>query len=406
VDIQNFDGIYHGPLRMRMALANDYRVPVESVRLQVGNENVEKITASFGLAADRPVHLLQLSGAYGAFATQGVFYGQEFGEIFGPSTILRVDAVDGQNWLDWSVPQARPVVTAGLAYLVTNILSDEAARWPSLGSPSVVEIGRPAGVKLGQTQDGLDAWAAGYTPDRVVVTWVGSRTTPRLSAHLPAVLWSALMQAASQGAPRDGWPVPQGVAVMDVCDPSGLLPTSDCPSIVSEIFLQGSEPTQADTLYRSYQVNRETGSLATVFTPPQFVEKKVFMIVPPEAQSWAQAAGIPTPPSSYDAIQPPPLKPDVNIRAPKLFADVSRVVQIVGTASGPDFDHYRLQAGKGFNPQEWIQIGQESSVPVEDGVLAEWDTSGLDGLYALQLVVVHSDQRVETAVIQVNIINP
>ena len=55
---------------------------------------------------------------------------------------------------------------------------------------------------------------------------------------------------------------------MDVCDPSGLLPTKDCPSIVSEVFLNGDEPFQLDNLYQSIAVNRETGYLATVFTPP------------------------------------------------------------------------------------------------------------------------------------------
>jgi hypothetical protein len=39
-------------------------------------------------------------------------------------------------------------------------------------------------------------------------------------------------------------------------------------------------------------------------------------------------------------------------------------------------------------------------------VLAEWDTSGFNGLYAIQLVVVRSDQRVEIAVTQVTVNNP
>ena len=41
-----------------------------------------------------------------------------------------------------------------------------------------------------------------------------------------------------------------------------------------------------------------------------------------------------------------------------------------------------------------------------DGVLTEWDTRGLNGLYAVQLVVVRTDQRVETAVTQVTVSNP
>ena len=46
-----------------------------------------------------------------------------------------------------------------------------------------------------------------------------------------------------------------------------------------------------------------------------------------------------------------------------------------------------------------------STVPAEDEILAVWDTSELNGLYAIQLQVVRADQRVETAVIQVTVDN-
>jgi hypothetical protein len=211
------------------------------------------------------------------------------------------------------------------------------------------------------------------------------------------------MQAASQDQKRTGWPLPKGVSVMDVCDPSGLLPGADCPNIVSEVFLNGSEPTQIDTLFRSYQINRETGLLATVFTPPQFVEKRVYMIIPAEAEAWAASTGLPRPPNAYDAIQPPGINPEVNITSPALFATVQGTVRIMGTASGADFEYYRLQVGQGLNPQEWIQVGEDRATPVEEGLLGEWDTQGLSGLYAVQLIVVRADQRVESAVIQITV---
>ncbi|MFN8463162.1 MAG: hypothetical protein U0X93_15525 [Anaerolineales bacterium] len=59
--------------------------------------------------------------------------------------------------------------------------------------------------------------------------------------------------------------------------------------------------------------------------------------------------------------------------------------------------------GQGLNPQEWIQIG-EGNAPVTNGLLAEWNTEGLSGLYAVQLQVVRtSDQRVDSAVVQVTV---
>jgi len=192
------------------------------------------------------------------------------------------------------------------------------------------------------------------------------------------------------------------VTSMVVCDPSGLLPTRDCPTTVNEVFLSGNEPTQADTLFRTFTVNRETGFLATVFTPPELVQDEVFMVVPPEAQQWAKLKGIAVAPTSYDAIQSPPVDPYVHISTPAIFADVSGQVQFRGTASGADFDHYRLLVGQGLNPQAWIVVN-DSTLRVEDGVLGTWDTTGLSGLYAVELQVIRTDQQIDTAIMQLSV---
>ena len=403
-NVQNFDGEYHGPLRLRVALANDYPAPAAQVLAQMGVENVEKITESFGVSRgdDASLSLVDAAGAYGVFAQQGVYFGQDINDTFGPVTVLKVEGNDGSVWLDWTTPQAKPVVTPGLAYLIDHALSDETARTGALASSNVLDVGRPAAVKLGQTEDALDAWAIGYSPSRVVTVWTGARDESELTPRLPAVLWNALMQIASQNLPRDGWKLPADVAVINVCDPSGMLPTADCPNLVSEVFLNGNEPIQPDNMYRRYAINRETGYLATVFTLPQLIEERVYFVVPSDARVWAESAGLEIPPATYDVIQSPQLNADVNITAPELFAEVNGEVRIMGTAAGDDFISYRVLAGQGLNPQEWIQIadGNES---VTDGLLAEWDTSDLSGLYAIQLQVVRGDQRVESTVIQVTV---
>jgi len=387
---------------LRVALANDYQAPTAQLLSQMGAENVSRIAASFGVSPNEQLSLLDAAGAYGVFAQQGVYFGQEISDAFQPVTILKMEGNDGSPWLDWSMPQAKPVLTPGLAYLMNHALSDESARWPSLGQPNVTEIGRPAGLKLGQTQDALDTWAIGYSPTRVVAVWTGARQESDLAPRVPAVLWNALMQMASQNLPRDGWAVPADVSVINVCDPSGMLPTPDCPNLVSEVFLNGNEPLQADNMYRKVAVNRETGLLATVFTLPQFVEERVYLIVPPEARSWAESTGLEIPPATYDVIQPPQIDPDVTITAPELFSEVSGNVSIRGSAAGEDFVSYRVLVGQGLNPQEWIQAA-EGNEPVTDGLLARWNTNGLSGLYAVQLQVVRSDQRVDTAIIQVTV---
>jgi membrane peptidoglycan carboxypeptidase len=411
--IENFDGNHHGPVSLREALVNDYLPPVASLMAQMGSENVRRTAASFGIdlspdytLLSGDITLLEAAQAYGVFAANGVMTGQALTENnFRPVSVLEVATIDHAIWLDWKQPERRLLVSAQLAYLMNHVLSDETARHLFLGDPGFLEIGRPAGVKFGQTANGQDAWVVGYTPQRVVTVWMGDGQAA-VPVDAATGLWSALMQVASQGLPALGWDMPPGVTVMEVCDPSGLLVTSACPNVVREVFITGNEPTQADTLFQAFEVNRETGFLATVFTSPELIEERVYMLVPSEAQAWAEAAGIPAAPSSYDTIQVPLVDPDAHIASPPLFSEVKGTVEITGTAAGGDFASYRLEYGQGLNPQEWFQIGADVDAPVEDGLLAEWDTSGLSGLYALRLLVVRGDLRVERAVTLVSVVIP
>ena len=305
---------------------------------------------------------------------------------------------------------------------MNQVLSDEAARWTSLGHPNPLEIGRPAGAKLARSLDLSAAWVIGYTPERVAVVWLGpgsgvgpntneapvqseSDISNPVAARVSADLWHAVMQYAVRNLPSESWNMPSGIVTVPVCDPSGLLPTAVCPNVVNEIFLEGRQPVQVDTLYQTFQVNSETGLLATVFTPPELVEKRTYMVVPPNARQWAKTAGLPTPPTAYDTVQKPPVLPDVHISSPEMFSDVRAKLEIRGGANGTDFVSYRLEYGQGLYPVAWVQIGKDSRAPVTEGLLGEWDTTGLDGLYALRLMVVHADQQVDQAVVQVTLDN-
>jgi hypothetical protein len=106
----------------------------------------------------------------------------------------------------------------------------------------------------------------------------------------------------------------------------------------------------------------------------------------------------------YDSIQPPAVSANVQILEPALLASVQGKVTVRGTVGGTGFASYRLQAGAGLNPTAWLNIGQGDS-PVKDGLLATWDTQGLEGLVALRLQVVRSDNQVETAISQVTVDN-
>jgi len=331
-----------------------------------------------------------------------------------PNTVLRVDEVNGKILLDWGATQSRPILTPELAYIMTNVLSDETARWPSLGHPNPLEIGRPAAAKISSSLDGDSNWVVGYTPERFVAVWLGSTakesklpagSTPAMRAAA-AGLWHAVMQYSSRYLPFQTFEIPPGLSILQVCDPSGLLPTAACPNVVDEVFLAGNEPVQIDTLYRLVSINRESGRLATIFSPPDLVEPRAYISVPSEATLWAERAGLETPPELYDILPLQiPTGKTAQINTPEMFARVRGKVVISGTASGENLASYRIQVGQGPNPTLWYQIGEDSEQPAVSKNLATWDASQLDGLYAIQLLLVRQDQSAERSTILVTVDN-
>ena len=413
---------YDGPLRLRSALVNDDWAALRAVYAQIGAAALTATVHNLGIEQYRlpaqeagalsdgePLSPLELAHAYSVFAASGSLNGvvRAEAEFPQPRWILRVE-----DYLANPLPlpehtASRTVVSSQLAYLVHHVLSDDAARWRTLGYPNPLEIGRPAGAKIGQAAGGRSTWAAGYTPQAVALVWLGSEeeAAPPPGAFPAAGIWHALMQYLHRNQPVQTWPMPPGVVRVEVCDPSGLLPGDACPSRVSEVFLENNQPTGVDTLYRRFQINRETGRLATVFTPPELVEEKVFLVVPPPAQAWARAAGLPLPPSEYDLVQQPPANPNAQFSQPRPFSVVGGVVELTGSAAGADFAAYSIQIGQGINPTAWISIQESTRQPVENGRLAGWDTRGLEGLYVVRLLVVRSDQRVDTSLLQVTVDN-
>jgi len=437
-DIQNPDGIYHGPVRLRTALVNDYIVPAIQILTQMGPDQVWHTTQQLGMrnlqippgegAYRLPlqggeVTLLEISQAYGVFAAQGILAGVSQDSIstengnspINPQVLLKVVDNSGEEWLDCSgqITECRsikrPVISPQLAYLVTNILSDETARWPSLGHPNPLEIGRPVGAKIGSTITGEDTWTVGYTPDLVIAVWIGIEEPGQEAGVSPAWtagLWYSITKYATRDLPAEEFIPPPGITELQVCDPSGLLPTDECPHIVSEVFIDGNEPTQTDTLFQSFLINRETGRQATIFTSPALVDEEVYMVVPPEAELWAREANIPSLPEAYDVLdETTSLSNGARITSPSMFNTISGSVPIIGRASGDGFNFYRLQIGSGLNPDTWLQIGEDVHQPVHNGQLGVWKTEGLSGLYALQLIIAHEDDTVESSTIQVTIDN-
>jgi membrane carboxypeptidase/penicillin-binding protein len=437
---ENYDRKFHGPVSMRVALARSYNIPAVQTLNLVGVDNVIRRahqlginsleTGHYGLAltlGGGEVTLMDLTYAYSVFANSGVMAGQPVPpeaqrpgyRMLNPMAILRVEDRAGQVLYQLDTPKTQSILSPELAYLINNVLSDGEARVAAFGAGNPLELdNRTAAAKTGTTNDFRDNWTAGYVPQLAVGVWVGNADNSSMQAVTgltgAAPLWHAVMTYAvqAQNLPPQEWAVPPGIVTVKVCEPSGKRPTRQCPRTRDEIFLRGTEPASPDNIWQTVAINRDTGKRATVCTPPELVEERVFEILPPEASDWVRESNLPQPPTEYDALNTACVASgNAALLSPQPFAYVHGVVEIRGTArSDADFAFFRLQYGQGLFPTAWTQIQGDRSEQVDNDVLQTWDTTGLDGLYSLQLTVVKNDPNggpytFDIATIQVTVDN-
>jgi hypothetical protein len=132
-----------------------------------------------------------LTNTYGEFANGGL--------RVPPVSILHVEKSDGELLYEHPVEQAPRVLDERVAFLISDILDDDAARVPAMGSDNPLALPFPAAAKTGTTNDFRDNWTVGYTPGLVVGVWTGNTDNSEminvsgLSGAAP--LWSDYMQS-------------------------------------------------------------------------------------------------------------------------------------------------------------------------------------------------------------------
>ncbi|MCL5959509.1 MAG: PBP1A family penicillin-binding protein, partial [Chloroflexi bacterium] len=312
---QNYDRKFHGPVSLRVALANSLNIPAVKALQYAGLEDtvdmahalgitgLQKSLDNYGLSltlGGGEVKLLDLTTAYGTVANEGRFTG--------PVSILKVVDKDGRV-IDEYNPEGKggeEVVSPQLAYLVTNVLSDNKAREMMFGPDNPLKLDRPAAVKTGTTEDWKDNLTVGYTPSLVVGVWVGNSNNEEME-HISGItgaapIWHDFMErvygdsnlaAELKGTDGQDLPAeftqPDGFVQANVCPDSGLLPSPNCPRVVKEIFLKGTVPSKQCDWHKTFKICKESGKLATEFCPKDQVEDRVYEVLPQEYDGWQSA---------------------------------------------------------------------------------------------------------------------
>jgi penicillin-binding protein 1C len=238
---ENYDRSYHGPVRLREALACSYNVPAVRLAQKAGVPDLLAKLHDFGFASlakpaefygeglalgNGEVTLLELTAAYAALARGGIW--------------LPARLTPGQP------AEARRALGRGEAYIVTSMLSDNAARAPAFGVNSAFNLPFDLAAKTGTTKDYRDNWAAGYTPEWTIGVWVGNfsgapmRRVSGITGAAPVLRDVALEMKKLYGS--SPFRRPPGIRTARVCPVSGLPPSAFCPSSMEEVFLASRLP--------------------------------------------------------------------------------------------------------------------------------------------------------------------
>jgi 1A family penicillin-binding protein len=299
----NYDRQEHGPVLAREALASSYNIPAVITLDAIGIDTLLRFAGRLGISTlsdlqsydlaltlgGGEVRLLELAAAYAAFANGG--------KVVHPVLILDVTAADGSTVFSQRSGLGERVMDERVAWLISDILSDNLARAPSFTTHSILQLGRPAAAKTGTTTDFRDNWTVGYTPNLVVGVWVGNAdNTPMVNisgVSGAGPIWHQFMRTVLRGQPELAFERPDGLVQVEVCALSGRLPTPDCPYTRREWFIEGTQPTDYDTIYRRVTVDALTGLPADDTTPPERREERLFLDLPPQAHDWARREGLP-----------------------------------------------------------------------------------------------------------------
>ena len=235
----DFDGRERGPVPARLALASSLNLAALDVVTRVGSDRFVDRLVDLGLtraaSADRDsaamvlggidVTGLELAGAYATLARGGTRV---------PLSIFRTEPVEGER-----------VIEASAARLVTDVLSDAAARRAGFGRDleSLVGDDVPFALKTGTSTGFHDAWAAVYDADFTVLVWVGDpsgepmESVSGFEGAAPLAVRGLALARARRDELISSDAAPQiALATISVCAQTGLLPGPHCHHVVRERF--------------------------------------------------------------------------------------------------------------------------------------------------------------------------
>jgi penicillin-binding protein 1A len=234
---RNYEGVEYGPVSLRTALAKSINTATVNLLADIGFDLPIEVGRSLGLEL-KPYYSmalgsiettpLQLTSAYQAFANLGI--------RCKPYFIVKVVSLDGRV-LEENNPQCEQVLPSQETRVLVDML--RAVVLEGTGA-SASSIDRFVAGKTGTTNDYMDAWFVGFTPQIVAGVWVGfdlkrSMGKGMAGARVALPVWIDFMSLAAYMFPKEDFPVPEGVVFVNCLTPMAFVAGTE------EVCSQGRE---------------------------------------------------------------------------------------------------------------------------------------------------------------------
>ncbi len=252
---QNYGHEQFGELSLRQALAHSNNIITVKVLEAVGVPAFVELASRMGLSLHAQnglslalgtdeVTLKDLVQAYTPLATGGMKAEAR--------TILRIYDRKRQAWIE-NPPALSQVLSPAAAVITTQMLKD-VLNYGTAKSLHTFSQAHHAAGKTGTTDNYVDAWFVGYTPNLVTGIWIGydqpkSGGKGFTGGAVAAPIWERFMDKVVASRPEVDFPRPETVLTLSLDPTTGLLARGECPQKQDEFFISGTEPAEYCTAH-------------------------------------------------------------------------------------------------------------------------------------------------------------
>ena len=263
----NYEEKFYGPTTLRTGIIKSRNVVTIKLVQRLGLQTVIQYAKRFGFDKDLPEDLslslgslgvtpVELTSAYSVFANLGL--------RATPWAVKKIQDRKGEI-LEQGGPELVRTLSEDTAYIMQHLLRGVVKHGTGWRAKA---LGRPSGGKTGTTNDMIDAWYMGFTPQIVTGVWVGFDEEAPLGVNetgsrAAAPIWLNFMKKALDGRPALPFPPPPpGVEMVKVEPKSGLLSVPGSSNFIYECFKIGTGPRQYARAPR-----RKGGTTRRTYTP-------------------------------------------------------------------------------------------------------------------------------------------